>query len=191
MQLVLSYKAQLLSFIEYRTPAIYHTWVSALEHLGQVQRKLLKSAGMSSISALIHCRLAPLSARRDIALLGVIHRTVLGGGPDHFKTFFKPDLQARAGSQARHRLQLIEYKGGHWTDFAYPNSRPADYISNSMLGLISVYNRLPAEIVEATSSVSAFQGTLQAFMVDRATASHEDWAHTFSPRVPWHRHPLT
>jgi len=191
MQLVLLYKAQLLSFIEYRTPAIYHACASSLEKLEHIQDRLLEAAGMSSLDALVHCRLAPLSARRDIAMLGLIHRTVLGKGPSHFRTFFKADAQARVAATARHRLQLIEYKDGHWTDFALPNSRPADYISYSMLGLVSVYNRLPAEIVEATSSVSAFQGTLQAFMVDIATAGHEDWAQTFSPRVPWHRHPLS
>ena len=87
-QLVLLYKAQLLSFIEYRTPAIYHACCSALENLDLVQSKLLEAAGMTDLEALNHCRLAPLSTRRDIALLGLIHRTVLGKGPNHFRNFF-------------------------------------------------------------------------------------------------------
>eukprot|EP00969_Alexandrium_andersonii_P029728 1298020-Alexandrium_andersonii.AAC.1 len=42
------------------------------------------SSGLLEISgrcALFRFRLAPLATRRDIALLGLVHRTVLGQGP--------------------------------------------------------------------------------------------------------------
>ena len=189
-QLVLLYKAQLLSFIEYRTAAIYHACRSALDMLDHVQEKLLEAAGMSDVEALNNCRLAPLTCRRDMALLGLIHRSVLGRGPPHFAEFFQPDVQARENPRSKHRLQLQEHTGGHWSDFAFPNWRPADYVSNSLLGLVSVYNRLPAEIVEASGCVSSFQSALQMFLSGKANAGCLDWRQTFSPRVPWHRHPL-
>ena len=86
------YKAQILSFIEYRTAAIYHTCDSALDLLDAVQDKILRVAGMSKLDALNMARLAPLGVRRDIAMLGVIHRTVLGHGPNSFGNSSGPML---------------------------------------------------------------------------------------------------
>ena len=182
------YKAQVLSFIECRTAAIYHACQHALDRLQHVQEKLLEAAGLNSIEALNVCRLAPLSAWRDMALLGLIHRSVLGRGPTHFGTFFKPNLQARQ-RRDRHSLQLVEYRDAHVSDFLYPGSRPAAYIAHSVLGLISVYNRLPASIVERCACVSSFQRSLQDLLATRANAGAADWTKTFCPRVSLRVHP--
>eukprot|EP00973_Karenia_brevis_P027964 3851646-Karenia_brevis.AAC.1 len=125
-----------------------------------------------------------------MALLGLIHRTVLGRGPRHFKAFFAANHKARAGSRRRHALQLLEFSEGHWTDYAYPHSRPADYIAHSILGLVALYNRLPARIVEASGSVSEFQGALQELLISNANAGMPDWQLTYSTRIPWLGHPL-
>ena len=79
--LVLQYKAQVLSYIEYRTPAIYHAADTHLDKLDAVQCRFLKEVGVSPLEALVDFHLAPLCARRDIAMLGVIHRAACGGGP--------------------------------------------------------------------------------------------------------------
>ena len=149
------------------------------------------STAMTAEEALNVCNLAPLSSRRDIALLGLIHRTVLGGGPGHFRTFFRLRGGQSTVTRGRHRLQLEEYTCGHWTDFVYSNSKPADYIERSMLGLVSVYNRLPVEVVESASSVSLFQSSLQGFLKHVANTGMASWSQVFSPRVPWHRHLLS
>ena len=107
-QLLSLYKAQVLPFIEFRTPAIYHACNSSLENLEHVQSKLLEAAGMSQVAALTQFRLAPLAARRDMALLGLIHRTGLGRGPKHFRQFFRADAQGRSSNRGQHRLQLAE-----------------------------------------------------------------------------------
>ena len=44
-QMVLLYKAHLLSFLEYRTPAVYHACDSTLEALNGVQTRFLREAG--------------------------------------------------------------------------------------------------------------------------------------------------
>ena len=87
-QLVALYKAQLLSFIEYWTAAIYHACDSALPALEHIQYKLLDAVASTCSEALGAFNLAPLSARRGMALLGLIHRAVLGKGPQHFREFF-------------------------------------------------------------------------------------------------------
>ena len=86
---VLQYKARLLSYIEYRTPALYHACQSHLGRLDAVQRSFLKEVGLSDTDALLRFNLAPLSSRRDMAMLGVIHRAVLGLGPKQLHKFSK------------------------------------------------------------------------------------------------------
>ena len=67
------YKAHVLSYLEYRTPAIYHATRAVIYRLDNVQTRFLKGVGVGEATALIDFHLAPLSTRRDIAMLGVIH----------------------------------------------------------------------------------------------------------------------
>ena len=78
IKVVCLYKTHLLSFIEYRTAAIYHVCDTAPALLDDVQNKVLNAAGITNLETLNNHKLAPLSPRRDIAMLGPIHRTVLG-----------------------------------------------------------------------------------------------------------------
>ena len=64
--LVNLYKVQTLSFIEYRTAAIYHVCDSALALLDAVQEKVLKLVGITKLQALNDVHLAPLCVRRDV-----------------------------------------------------------------------------------------------------------------------------
>ena len=183
------YKAQLLSYIEYRTAAIYHVCDSALALLDVVQDKVLRIAGMTKIEALNCANLAPLSVRRDIAMLGVIHRAAIGRGPEQLRYFFEADEDARRENRGRHRLQLKMLQH-HGSDFVLPRSEPAQYIEYSAFGLIAVYNLLPADIVEASPTVREFQRALQSVVRQRANAGCSDWEVTLSPRRPLYRHPL-
>ncbi len=76
--LIVLYKAHLLSFLEYRTPAVYHASRAILIRLDAVQSKFLRDVGVDEVAALAEFHLAPLQVRRDIAMLGLIHRTALG-----------------------------------------------------------------------------------------------------------------
>jgi len=149
-----------------------------------VRNQMIEAAGFNKLEALLVCNLAPLAARRDIAILGLIHRTVLGKGPNHFGKIF-----VRSGRDGKHRLQLTEYGSGHSTDYALPNSQPAQYIQRSALGLVAVYNRLPRDIVEGCCTVSSFQTTLQNFLKDQAM-SIASWDGIFSPRTMMQHHPV-
>ena len=101
------------------------------------------------MEALRYFRLAPLRVRRDIALLGLIHRTVLGLDPKHFREFFSVDEHATREAKGKHRFQLIPL-ALHESDFRLPGSRPAAYIEQSAFGLIPVYNKLPREVPKAS-----------------------------------------
>ena len=87
--LIVLYKAHMLSFLGYRTPAVYHALRLILSRLDSVQSRFLRGIGVDDSAALVEFRLAPLAVRRDIAMLGLIHRAAVGEGPGHFKKFFQ------------------------------------------------------------------------------------------------------
>ena len=94
-ELVNLYKSQLLSYLEYRTAAIYNACNTVLAPLDACQYRFLGELGISDEDALFHSNLAPLQCRRDIAMLGLIRRCVLEKGPDHFGTFVLRDLRSK------------------------------------------------------------------------------------------------
>lgn len=173
------YKAKVLSYTEYRTAAIYiyiyiyHSNVSSLEAVDQVQRSFLKDIGVSELSAFMFFNLAPLRLRRDTAMLGLIHRTVLGISPQHFQRFFFAEScsDRRTKRCKRHHRQLYEYRQGQYLDM----------VGRSALGLTSVYNLLPREIVEV-NDVKMFQRLLQDLARDCASRNVPDWQHMLSTR---------
>ena len=118
-----------------------------------------------------------------MALLGLIHRIVLGYGPKQFQTFFKLDAIARhpEGRECdrRHNRQLQTHRTGKYLDI----------LGQLMLGLVDVYNLLPANIVAATD-VSMFQTRLQKDLIHAAKGGICDWQKLYSPRLAIHAHPL-
>ena len=86
-ELVTLYKSQLLSYLEYRTQAIYNACDTVLGPLDKFQDSFLKELGISAEDALFHFNLAPLQCRRDMAMMGVLHKTAVGKRPVHFHQF--------------------------------------------------------------------------------------------------------
>ena len=176
------YNAKVLSYGEYRTAAIYHACDTAISPLNRLQDSFLAELGISREDALLEYNLAPLESRRDIAMLGLIHRCTLGNGPLHFKDFFTPATTLRRNTRSGGRLhskQLMDIR-----------DRPFLEIERrSVLGLIWVYNRLPQDIINA-DDVRIFQRNLQLILKQQISSGYEDWSTTFSPRIPVYRHPM-
>ena len=128
------YKTKVLSFIEFRTSAIYHASDTLLNRVDCLQRRLIRSIGASDREALMNFRLAPLRTRRDIRMLGLIHRAVLGLGPDHFRKYIvradAPLHPEGRNMTSRHNLQLRTYRVGKFLDL----------MEHSVFGLIDIYN---------------------------------------------------
>ena len=153
--------------------------------MDHVQETFLEDIGIDAINALLYFNLAPLSLRRDIAMLGLIHRTVLGQRPEHFKQwFYREDVANRTTLRfKRHRLRLHEYVNG----------QQLAVVKRSALGFDSIYNMLPTEIVEA-NDVKCFQGLLQDLAKDCASRSHPLWdyiyIYIYSTWHKLHSHPI-
>ena len=165
-EMVNLWKSDVLSYIEYRTPAVYHSSATILLKMDKLQKSYLADLGLSELDSLVHFRLAPLSARRDMAMLGVIHRSVLGLGPPQFHEFVRPPWRwvRRQTLRQRHRFHLEDVM----------DSRHLLTYRNSFFGLLRVYNLLAPEVVEC-NSVSTFQGRCQELLVARAVAGCGDW----------------
>ena len=95
---------------------------------------------MDPAEALLYFALAPLQTRRDISMLGLVHRAVRQSGPAHVRELFEvapiqPRRHTRAAARA-HGYQLLD-------------KRPANYSEQakwSALGLVPVYNMHPHDI---------------------------------------------
>jgi len=161
--LVLQYKQQVLSYIEYRSAAIYHATNTVLNRIDKLQDKFLLELGITREAAIIDFSLAPLSTRRDIALLGLLHRSALGEGPPQFRELFK----RRPGS-----LKLID---------PLASERPSLLMRRSIWGLVAVYNKLGSAL--CCNAVKDFQQLLQ--MRTKSIVAKgllTDWSSLYSPR---------
>ena len=74
----------MLSFIEYATPAVHHARSFFLDQINRVQQTFLDEVGLSAVQALMNFNLAPLAARRDVAMLGLLFLIASGRSPPQF-----------------------------------------------------------------------------------------------------------
>ncbi len=81
-------KSQVLSYIESSTSGYYHASSSVLALVDRVQRRLLRELALSEEEALEVYKLAPLSSRRDMAMLGLLHRVILGDVSPQLRALF-------------------------------------------------------------------------------------------------------
>ena len=173
--MVQQYKTDVLPFLEHSTSAVYHATTTLLETLERVQRTFLRRVGLTAEKALTRYNLAPLCTRRDVAMLGVVHRAVLGEGPPQFRKWFfsaaaRHTFPTRLQERA-HGRQLHDYLDGSHTAL----------LRRSALGLPRVYNKLPAEVV-ARGSVKIFQKELQRLVREAAGRGEDNWQTFLSPR---------
>ena len=182
-QLVTQYKAHVLPVLEFPTPAVYHAANSTLEHLDRVQKHFLRELDLTAQQALEEYNLAPLNTRRDLALLGLVHRTVLGEGPPHFQQWFFLATVQEGGYLTRRRAALHSKQLHDWLGTDH-----TELLRRSPLGLVRVYNRLAQDVVDATS-VSCFQALLQNLVKEAAGRGEDDWDLLLSPRRERWRRP--
>ena len=166
--LVQLYKAHVLPVLEAHTAALYHAAPSTLEHLDRVQRLFLRGVELNDTEAFLQHNLAPLRTRRDLAMLGLLHRCALGEAPPQLLAFFPrealPRVRATTRLQCRrHQLQLHDRLVGART---CPLHR-------SLFGLVAVYNLLPLNTVG--SDVKHLQRTLQDLVKTQSATGQEHW----------------
>ena len=172
-ELMRLYKAHVLSHIESGTAGYFHASASVLSSLDSVQRRLLRELELTEEEALLRFRLAPLHVRREIGMLGFLHRVNLGQTSDQIAELF-PRVGERqpSGYQLRvrfHNKQIFDHIDNYSTNL----------IRRSILGMVSCYNALPQRIVDS-KTISSFQSCLQRTIVNRVSEGHVAWQDIFA-----------
>ena len=148
-----------------------------LQRIDRTQMRFLREIGHTEARALLQFRLAPLESRRDIAILGMLHRIVLGLAPPQAAGLF-PVIGAVVEPAGRQRLRywrpLHDRQISTAAIFA-----STDVFQRSAFGLARCYNRLPQEIVEL-SNVKDFQKRLQHTLMNFLESGADNWSKLFS-----------
>ena len=181
--LVMLYKSHVMSYVEYRTPGLHFASSSVLNEVDDGQVRFLRELDLSEESAFMTFNVAPLQVRRDIAVLGVIHRAASRDGPPQLWRFFQRSaagVRAAARRRIRHDRQVAEW----------PLGRNLEIMRRSALGMIRVYNLLPQNVVEQVA-VKNFQSALTQLVRDRVFAGDHRWRIVLSSRHAFFQyHPL-
>ena len=170
------YKAQVLPTLEFSTPAVYHCTAGVLEELDRVQQRFLHAVGVSPEEALLRYNLAPLQTRRDIAMLGVLHRTTLGQGTPQFAAWFFLDTRRTPAYRTRRQERLHSKQLYNWL-----SQRDIEILRRTVLGQVRVYNELPQEAVDL-KTVKDFQTWLQDAVKNAASKQEDNWEHLHNLR---------
>lgn len=149
-------------------PGYYHAASTTLHPFDRVQDRLCRELGLLPAEALVTYELAPLNSRRDMALLGLLHRIVLKDAPPQLAELFPParawpfGLASTRPQVRRHNKRLHQRAIGTET------------LRRSLFGLVKVYNLLPQQIINKTS-VKLFQSALQQALCVAASLNVHNW----------------
>ena len=148
--MIQQFKSHVLCLLESSSGAIFHASQSHLESLDRMQTHFVEAIGLTEGEAFLSFNLAPLKLRRDIAILGLLHRVQLGEVHPDFQNLFPRDSRPRAATRhtaRRHGKQFQEIRGN------------SHYFNHSVFGATRIYNVLPAYAVKA-GDVGSFQSLL-------------------------------
>ena len=131
-ELIGIYKAQVLSYLESKTPAIFHAAPAHQNLLERVQRRFLREIGVTEAEALEDFRLAPLASRRCMAMLGLLHRVTLGIAPAQIANLF-PSASVQPVSRIPTRLWIMRHDKQLQERYGH-----TDVFQRSLFGLVRV-----------------------------------------------------
>jgi hypothetical protein len=172
-KLMLLYKSLVLSYIESFTPAIYHTASSVIERIDRIQDRFLRRINLSQIDALLQYSLAPLPVRRDIAMLGILHKCGTRTAALEISKLF-PSRPCAFPLPYPLRVGFHLTRVSHGRQLHTDCSRlSTDRFKRSIFGLVSFYNSLP-EWVVYLSSISVFQRVIQK-AIQRLSHHNDNW----------------
>jgi hypothetical protein len=173
-ELINQYKTHVWGLVEMYSGAYFHASNTLLDKIGQVQISFLHKLDVSAKIAFLEFNFAPTVLRRNIAILGMIHKRVLGQcHPAFFKLlpWYSDHFDTPRGFG--HDKQLY----GHWLEATFHHA----LFGKSIFKMVDVYNNLPQHVVD-TKSVELFQKQLTDEARKRCRLDDASWALTFSAR---------
>ena len=161
--------------METHNGATFHASDYLLQKLDNTQRNFLEEIGIDEGKAFVDFNFAPPSLRRNIGVLGLLHKRVLGKCHPIFQKLlpFHADVFGSLRPN-EHNKQLY----GHVLDVHFQHALH----SRSIFGMVYVYNALPQHVVDETS-VSAFQRCLTLLARSACKDGSAAWSQMFSCRL--------
>ena len=148
----------------------FHAASSLLDKIDAVQNRFLHELDMNPAFAFLTYNFAPPSLRRNIGILGLLHKRILGKCHPSFEQLFPLQVNPTSG----HTKQLY----GHWSEITSHQT----IFNRSIFLMCDIYNNLPQNVVDA-SSVRLFQRMLTQEARQRCEDGYADWALSFSRRA--------
>ncbi len=169
----MQFKTRVWGIIEFRNGAIFHASTSHLERLDNMQANFLHELDITEPQAFLDHNFAPLTLRRDIGMLGFLHKRVIG--------LAHPSIEALS---PRYNDIFSIPRRGHNKQL-YNNFREIHFqhglYSRSIFSQVDVYNNLPQHAIDCTS-VAAFQGFLTHIARTKCQANDAKWCYAFNTR---------
>ena len=174
-ELLGQFKTHVWGLVEYQNGAIFHASAHHLQKIERVQDKFLEELGLDTQKAFLDYNFAPLDVRRNIGILGLLHKRVLGLSHPIFQELL-PFFGDVFGYQieGRHGRQLY----GQFLEVSFQY----DIFQRSIFAMCSVYNNLSQDVVDEPT-VSLFQSRLTRILKDECMKGNPQWRNKFSCRT--------
>ena len=145
-----------------------------LEKLDTIHYNFLRDLNLNPSEAFMEFNFAPPKLRRNIGILGLLHKRVLGLSHPLFQELlpFCSDVPG-SFSQGQHDKQLY----GHLPDVSFQ----LVLYCRSIFAMTYVYNRLPQSVIDCRT-ISLFQRCLTKSAREACFAGDLDWVDFFSCR---------
>ena len=170
--LILQFKMHIWSLIEGNMGGYFHAAASLLEKIDDAQNRFIRDLGLSIDEAFLIFNFPPPSLRRNIGILGLLHKRVLGKCHPSFETLLPwQSDQIHAEWRQRHSKQLY----GHNMEITHHQA----IFNRSIFSMVDIYNNLAQHVVDI-SSVSDFQKYLMQVVRTRCENGDPEWSLSFS-----------
>jgi len=174
-ELLSQFKTHIWGLMEANMGGIFHAATYLLAKIDHTQVRFLRELRLSAEQAFLEFNFAPPKLRRNIGILGMLHKRVLGLCHPSFDRLL-PWYSSRF-SEARglgHSKQLY----GHWVEVSHCRG----LFSRSIFAMVDVYNNLPQQAVDAPT-VTIFQKYLMHIARTRCQSEDVAWASSFCRRT--------
>ena len=164
-EMIRQFKTHIWGILEYHNGSIAHASATSLARLDRLQSSFLEQLHMDERTAFLDYNFAPPSLRRDIGILGFLHKRILKQCHPALESFLPLDTHPSSW----HNKQLHAF-----LDF----KKLPRLLERSLVGKIWIYNRLHQSIVDI-NTVKGFQRELTRMARARYAANAHEWRFSF------------
>jgi len=174
-ELINQFKTHVWGLMEIHNAGIFHASDYLLQKLDSAQHDFLIDLGVEEADAFLQHNFAPPSLRRNIGVLGLLQKRVLGLSHPVFQDLLPYHVDVFGSLRpGEHDKQLY----GHILNVQYQQALHG----RSIFSMVYVYNRLPQDVVDS-KCVTSFQTCLTCMARKACEDGDPKWANHFSCRM--------